>query len=129
MSRLDQDPEAVASELGCEVVTAGPYDVFVDIDDRNDLKHMDRVLNLFEKHGFSLEFAKETVSKSGNVHVYLRASRALTDIERVAIQACLGSDRLREAFSVLRIVNQTKAPPTVFFEKRVGIKRALDLGE
>lgn len=67
----------------------------------------------------------ETVSKSGNAHVYLRVTDLcgnpypLTTTDRVALQAILGSDRKRELLSYLRIqdfnIGGVRAP-TAFFE-------------
>jgi hypothetical protein len=115
MSDLNADPIAEAAKLGLVVVTPQPDELFLDIDNAADAEIVEQVWAVFGRNGFDIRFIKETESKSGNTHLYLRAPRALTDLERIALQACLGSDRTREALSFLRTFGERT--PTLFFEK------------
>jgi hypothetical protein len=129
MSRLDDDPEETASEEGLDVILPGDSELFIDIDDDKDLAMMEKGIETLRHNGCTVEELKRTTSRSGNLHVYLffeLPSKAPIDpMTRIALQACLGSDRTREALSVLRIVLETKRPPTLFFE--VPGKRAIEL--
>src|SRR5262245_25411511 len=92
-------------------------ELFLDIDDEADLQVVKANLAVLESNGFAIVETKRTESKSGNghQHVYLKAPRDLNSLERIAFQACLGSDRKREALSLLRHMDG-KYAPTVFFE-------------
>lgn len=123
MSDLNDDPKTTAAELGLEYVTPGPYDVFLDIDDIPSGAHMQRMFDLLRKNKIEFTEMKRTTSKSGNTHVYIRFTRAVGDIERIALQACMGSDRTRELLSVLRIwANTTR--PTHGFLRKTGTRRS-----
>lgn len=65
--------------------------------------------------------ALTTISKSGNRHMYFRANRDLTNVERILLQACLGSDPVREILSFFRDTLSSEAP-TVLFETPTGAK-------
>ncbi len=56
-------------------------------------------------------------SKSGfpKVHVTVQTHLALTDLERIALQQALGSDRVREFLSIQRVLVDCP-DPTVFFD-------------
>jgi len=57
-----------------------------------------------------------TTSRNGGEHVYFEVEgEDLTPIERVLLQACLGSDPVREVLSFLRI-KRNHPTPTTFFE-------------
>lgn len=119
MSALDQDPHAAAAELGLRVRLPADDELFVDIDSDEAFNTMVAMRDVLRESGFGLTLRWITDSKSGypHQHVCLVAWRALTPLERVALQACLGSDRKRELLSFLRIEEKTDRPPTVFFEK------------
>lgn len=119
-SDLDDDPREVAQRLGLVAVLPGPCDLFVDVDSDAAMDWLLQMLpSLEDEEGaLTVEVVTVVVSKSGlpHRHVYLRASRALSSLERVALQACLGSDRKRELLSLLRVWSGAARPPTVFFE-------------
>jgi hypothetical protein len=119
VSHLDDDPYAVAEGLGLEVVLPGPRDVFVDIDVAEDLVWLHKQVALLDGVGLHLAITQQVPSKGGlpRQHVYLVADRDLTPMERIALQACLGSDRKREILSIARTFLQTDRAPTLFFER------------
>lgn len=116
MSTLDEVPETDARRLGLDVVYPEKDQLLLDIDSDADATWMEQMLDVLRENGAEVSVEKTTTSKSGNLHVYIRMGRDLTPIERVALQACLGSDRKRELLSVLRIWYTDRAP-TVLFEK------------
>lgn len=91
-------------------------ELFLDIDSNADADWLAQMLEVLHGNCVPFEVEKTTTSKSGNMHVYIKMDRKLTPVERVALQACLGSDRHRELLSMLRIWYTDRAP-TVFFEK------------
>ncbi len=125
MSDLNDDPRDTADRLGLEMVLPGPRELFVDLDSEADCVHHDAMMSLLaELAGKDIAPVKLTASAGGNKHAYL-TSQFLSwfddgsneqAILRVALQACLGSDRKRELLSLLRILFRLDRPPTVFFE-------------
>lgn len=121
MSDMQRDPFEEAKEKDLDCFVADGRDLYIDIDDRDDLAVLAKVMGLLEHNGYVVEEVKRTVSKSGNTHVYLRFPNPLQNIERIALQACLGSDRTREALAVLRCMAGNPRP-SVFFELKPGQK-------
>ena len=64
-----------------------------------------------------IEFYERHPSKSGGrkQHITVRLGRAVSNLERIALQAVLGSDRSREALSLLSHF-AGHPHPTMFFE-------------
>jgi hypothetical protein len=121
MSELHDNPDEQALKRGQVVIRPGPHDVFVDIDDEAHYAQLIDILGLIERNGNAVTVEMVTPSKSGGEkrHVYLRCDRPLEVIERIALQACLGSDPRREILSLLRAWSphsDTNRAPTVFFE-------------
>ena len=52
----------------------------------------------------------QTRSHGGGAHIYLRMNVDLPRIERITLQACLGSDPVREMLSLLRHWNDGYMP-------------------
>ena len=115
MSDAAENVKEKAARLGLTLVEAGPHDIFVDIDQAGDLYVLEAVLPILQDAEFSVTLMKTTYSQHGGKHVWLRASRDLTDLERLFLQAVLGSDRKREALGFVRVMRGTR-PVTVFFE-------------
>ena len=118
MSDLSEDPALVAQERSLVLVLPGARDVFIDIDDDASLAIFDAMMGVLASNGgvFPLREVKRTKSEHGNTHVYLEASRDLSDVERIALQACLGSDRKRELLSMLRLEVESPFPASTSFE-------------
>lgn len=123
VSDLVADPQQEADERGLVLVLPDPFELFLDIDDQDSLRNYQAMLLVLAENQSGpplVTEAKRTTSPGGNTHVYLRFARPLSDLERVAFQACLGSDRKRELLSLLRIEFCLARPPTVFFETPQG---------
>lgn len=117
MSSLADDPHIVAKELGLRVDLPGECELFIDIDSTDDALHFYAMVDVLKENGIVFDDVTATPSRSGNTHVRARLPYAVSDTERIALQACLGSDRKRELLSMLRIkLHAGERPPTVFFE-------------
>lgn len=108
----------IAKERGCKVVYPGPRELFVDIDSQYSLEQFDKCLGVLQ----TIEQAtitRKTPSPSGKpykFHIVVELKRDLLPLERVLLQACLGSDPAREMLSLRRVLNKDQTP-TLFFEK------------
>ena len=58
-----------------------------------------------------------TKSKSGNLHVYITLTNDITPIERVMLQACMGSDIKRELLTYRNLLDSGNERPQFLFEK------------
>lgn len=106
-SPLNPDPQEGADRRGQDVVLPGPHDVFLDIDSDEAFQFMlDRLADMSRMGGPPSQLVVVSVkpSKSGlpKRHVILHSPHALSDEERIALQAVLGSDIIREFLSLMR---------------------------
>lgn len=104
-SDLHPDPSTGAKARGQQVVLPGKYDVFLDLDTEEAFETMSARIVDLKRMGFLLVMVSCAPSRSGlpHRHVILRANQALSETERIALQACLGSDLMRELFSLVRV--------------------------
>jgi hypothetical protein len=117
-SCLKDDPYEVAKAKGLKVVLPYANQLFIDIDDEDRLNAVDTTLGWLADNGVSVLDVKRTPSrKPGHYHVVVELDREVTEGERIALQAIMGSDPKRELLSLLRIWFKTDRPPTVFFEE------------
>jgi hypothetical protein len=133
VSHLDDDPYETAAARGLECHVPKPYELFVDIDTPEDERHLREGIKILMNNGVAFKNIRYTMSRSSrpwwrfwtwrHQHVRIVFPRDVTDVERVLLQACLGSDRKRELLSWLRIEKRTGRPPTVFFEERAAHRR------
>lgn len=127
---VDDDPKTKAESLGLDIYEPKPNEVLLDFDEPTDDDEIEyrqtlEMINDALGSPFTpyLVEAKRTVSKSGKgAHVYLTCSRELSNLERVLLQAVLGSDRKREALGFMRITLGSTRPPGVLFELPPGVK-------
>jgi hypothetical protein len=108
--------EAAAAK-GQVVVLPADNELFLDIDDEESLALFKSCVEMME-HKVKLEWnMKPSPSgRSGRFHITVKMPRAVTPIERVAIQAFMGSDRKRECLSWCRL-QDGETTVTRFFEK------------
>jgi len=109
-----------AADDNLDVVLPEPYDLFVDIDNEAAYKQFDKGMDFVIKH-FNGRIIKNTPSRSGlpKRHIIVRLGGHVADAERIALQAALGSDPVREILGIVRV--QHKDPhPTLFLEKKEG---------
>ena len=121
MSILHPDPYPIAEALGLVVVLPAPNELFLDIDDAESLAMYEaRIVDLREH--YEVVETKRTTSNGGNTHIYLALRDddgwvPLDAVTRIALQACLGSDRQHELLSLMTAHAGSLRPPTVLFEK------------
>jgi hypothetical protein len=109
-----------AADDNLEVVLPEPYDLLIDIDNDEDMKRFDRGMDVMIKH-FNAQVIKSTPSRSGlpKRHLIVRLDRPVSNAERIALQAALGSDPVREILGIVR-VQHNDPHPTLFLEKKEG---------
>lgn len=112
-----------ARDLGLDVVLPDDYTLQLDLDVpyNGNSEHAygpDFVTKLNAVYiNFGVEESKFTISKSGRTHCFIRLCERITPTERIALQAALGSDGLREILSLKR-VQRGDLTPTLLFEVR-----------
>lgn len=113
--------EAAAAEKNLTCIFPNANEAQIDLD--GDAQLNERVLEVLRSNRpFPRIDRMQTTSKSGNRHVHLRFDRPLKTLERIVIQACLGSDPVREILSLLRH-NEGSDYCTALFETEVGEKQ------
>jgi len=117
VSDLAYDPKRVADENDWDLVLPEQDELFLDIDCEDDVPGMMQQLALLTKNKFVCSVTRNTPSKTaGHRHIVIKFPQVVDDMTRVALQACLGSDRRREILSVLRLLLKVDRPATCFFE-------------
>lgn len=110
---------AEAEANGCTVKLPAPNQLFVDIDSEDGAMWF--CLNIGKvSEQVGVVDTERHPSRSGtplHEHVTVTLAREVTEMERILLQAVLGSDRKREALSWVRLVNNDPNP-TLFFEKK-----------
>lgn len=114
--------KAVSSKLGLFVVIPQDDELVLDID--AGMQVNERVYQvlvddsyLFDHHGLE---RLHTVSKSNNLHVYLKLRCEFGPGERIAMQAALGSDPMKEMLSALTL--QSSKVPIAMFETDASVR-------
>lgn len=104
-------------ELGYEVITPAVDQLLVDIDDQESLDRFYKIIDRIAIDYPSIRFIV-TASNSGlpHAHAVVRMPWAITDVERIAWQAILGSDPIREFLSLKRVYNN-ESPATLLVRK------------
>lgn len=108
--------EKKADALGLEMVLPDTNEVQIDLDSPGDIKVMRDGLKILKNKNEGYQFNKLTTSKSNNKHVYIKFDRTFKPMERIVVQACLGSDRKRELLGMMRVLNGTSDKPSLMFE-------------
>ena len=108
-----------AAKEGLDVKVPSPNELFIDIDDEKGMYHFNENWPLMADIFGGILRAEITPSrrKPEGKHIVATLPRNVTPIERIALQAALGSDPRREAHSLRRYFAGDPLP-TLFFEKR-----------
>jgi hypothetical protein len=107
-----------AEDYNLDVVFPTDYELQLDIDDDRAFSIFQELKTIVDKYYVILN-EKVTPSRSGlpKRHVTLKLATKVTPLERIALQTCLGSDRVRELLGVIQVL--LKDPhPTLFLEKK-----------
>lgn len=112
-----------AKELRVDIVHPAANELFVDIDTVAAMHVFDRNLEVLRRH-VPVSKVEISVSKTGGDrhHLVVTLGVEVSELERIAMQAALGSDPMREMLSIARVYeNQQHA--TVFYERK-GVTRS-----
>lgn len=110
--------QADAATKGLVVVLPKADKLFLDIDTEEAITTFTKQTGLVAKYLPVREICT-LPSKNGypRRHITVRVGRDLTPLERIALQAILGSDLKRELLSWARLTAGNNPNPTLFFEK------------
>lgn len=108
---------AYADNNNLDVVYPQDDELQIDIDTVGQRETFNRALEIARNNGYDVQVIKETVSRSGNRHVYLKWPSNLSAQARILLQACFGSDPVREFLSYHRLANGNDQP-TLLYEVR-----------
>lgn len=90
-----------AEASGFTVIQSETGILLLDLDDTESKRHYDRTIKTIAEY-FGIMELERWRSKSGEGwHIKLACSSGLDFIHRVALQACLGSDRKREGLALM----------------------------
>lgn len=108
-----------AESLGCTVLVPQANQLFIDLDDIDGNNWFNLNVGKIEEQlgPLTIEWLPSPSGAECHHHVVVTVSRNLSDIERIAMQAFLGSDRKREALSWVRLINDDPQP-TLFYQKK-----------
>jgi hypothetical protein len=91
-------------------------DVFLDFDDRR-VPRLYPVWRLCRLVGVTPVFVETFRTRKG-WHLWIRLRESLTNAERVAFQACAGSDVRREELNLMRVVAIRRRDPGPYWRQR-----------
>jgi hypothetical protein len=106
-----------AHKLDLEVRVADDFTLQLDLDSDEAYLQWRKYEGRMRAH-YGMESFEETLSRNGNRHVYIKLQNALKAPERIALQACLGSDPTREFLSLKRWLNNDPNPILLFETKQ-----------
>lgn len=104
---------------GLDVVLPKDNELFIDIDNEHSYMLYNNLMQIIQKFIGVVDVVEEK-SKSGKpykLHITVLLDQDVTPIERLALQAMLGSDRVRELLGYIQLKNGDPAP-TLFLEKK-----------
>lgn len=90
----------------------------IDIDNEHSYAVYQKMFEIIDRH-YGVRSTSDKPSRSGlpKRHITLTLNQNVTNMERIALQACMGSDRVRE---ILSVVQEASGDPhaTLFLEKK-----------
>jgi len=104
---------AKAKSLGRVVTFPRPNELFLDIDSEIAMRRF--VRGVTRLSGVTYLVRPSPSGRPGRHHVVVTMPRPVSPMERIALQAILGSDPIREMLSWFRIERGIEEP-TIFFE-------------
>jgi hypothetical protein len=114
----DVSLEALAEERGCTLITGDNKTLLLDHDTTGQLNVFNGNRRLVHEM-YGIESVEQYRSRGGNDHriVYLKREAA-SPVERILLQALLGSDPKRELLSLRRTHNNHPTPSVLFRPKQ-----------
>jgi hypothetical protein len=113
VSRGSSEGEMFASRKGLKTNYPAPNVLQIDIDTPEQRAVFDSMIDKIDE-AFGVLRAESTVSRSGNTHIYVHLATTVTNTERIALQAILGSDPRRELHSIKSVRNGDPSPSILF---------------
>ena len=112
-----EDSIEAAKQAGFQIVESSDSQLLLDLDTADDLLRYNSVFSHL-RNVFALREVDRWKSKSGKgLHVVV-ACNPLPFPERAALQACLGSDPIREGLAIAMHRDGKKDPSVLFMPKR-----------
>lgn len=107
-----------ARKHGQKIVEPRANELQIDIDGARSLRKYGMQFSILKRAGITHGWRERiTPSKRANhAHITIVMPRPMKPLERVGLQAILGSDLMREAFNWSRVTRKNKYP-IAFFEK------------
>jgi hypothetical protein len=103
---------------GYDIVFPADNELQIDIDSDEEFQVYERLINVVRDHiGVLDEHIAPSRSGLPKRHITVTLNATVSVIERIALQACLGSDRMREILGYVQYL--IKDPhPTLFLENK-----------
>lgn len=131
-AHVQYDPDDDSSEYiaqqqaaGFVVRIPGPCELQIDLDTDAHYATHRRAMEIFDRKVIGAK-VRETTSRSGKRHVHIELPFAIDPWQRIAWQAALGSDPVRELLSSVRVLNGDSAP-TLFVETKEAAASLIDV--
>lgn len=121
-----QTPDAAhekAAARNLDIKYPAPNELFVDIDNARDFARFRTLIEMFDRmEGVARWVDTPSASGGQHRHIVVTLTRNVSQFERIAFQAMLGSDLKRELLSYERHKTGSHPNPTMFFEPKPGSK-------
>jgi hypothetical protein len=112
-----------AQEAGLEVYVPKDNELTLDLDNEDyeafsifgPSEPLGEMLNMLSRYYGTISY-RPTKSKSGKVHLYITLPAPVNRVERIALQAIMGSDPKREMINLVRHNNGAMGEPILMFE-------------
>lgn len=107
-----------AAQKNLDVVFPQANELFIDIDNEHSFALYSKQIDILKKY-VGVKSVRVQPSKSGlpKRHIYVTLKQDITELERVSLQAMMGSDRVRELLGYVQVKNNDPHP-TLFLEKK-----------
>jgi hypothetical protein len=107
-----------AANSGLKVLYPAADELFIDIDNEHSFQLFLKQMDILKKY-VGVRGDTITPSKSGfpKRHIVVYLEKPITEVERVALQAMMGSDRVRELLGYVQAKNNDPHP-TLFLERK-----------
>jgi hypothetical protein len=114
-SEFKDDQDKYAQKHNLKIVLPEPNQLQLDIDSTKLPEFHEHHIYILEQFN-KVTAVRTTKSKSGNMHVYIDLERPVDPYERIALQACLGSDLKRELLTLNNLKDPSNTRPQFLFE-------------
>jgi hypothetical protein len=114
-----KNAEDRAVSEGLDIRFPADNELFIDIDNEHSYLMFQKQIDIVKKYVRATgHTVKPSLHGLPGRHIVVTLSRNVTELERICLQACMGSDRVRELLGFIQ--NANKDPhPTLFLEAKV----------